>query len=364
MIYEKNIPDFALMPAREPEKPDDGFDPSPYDRILNTGFKSNRNEEIPAAEAVEEQATEASTETNEMGDETAEIEAADDGTAEVETVMAEAEGLPEIEAIGAQSEESVQPQQSDAQSDANMQPEEVSMEPEQKPIVVEPAPKAQPPIQGKREAAKIIPLTGSVLCSNLKITDIKEPPRTRVFIEEDILVPDIKPDLKSILSMDGSSKLADKEILVGANGEDTLKVIGEITLQTIYIPDRTADEQEQIVTIQSRIPFKSDWGVSVSPLSHVAVKPVIESIDYTVINERKIRAKIAMFLTLREYSDIDVEIFEEIRGEDLQLLKEKIRLTDVAVRKTDVMELQESMPLKDNTLLPHKILRYNINIVE
>ena len=34
MSYEDNIPEFALRPAKEPEETGDGFDPTPYDRLL------------------------------------------------------------------------------------------------------------------------------------------------------------------------------------------------------------------------------------------------------------------------------------------------------------------------------------------
>jgi len=465
MKYDKSIPDFALQPAKEPEEVDDGFDPSPYDRILSVrptegqmfefgkeydfpdvereGAASafleteieeriEEKEEVVIIEEVEEEPipeAEAEPELEVQAEPELEVQAEIELEVQVEVepeVQAEielevqvevepevqAEIEPEVQAeiepevqvepgpeVQAEPEPEVQaevePEAAQTEIEAELETiteneltaevavtedepaaedaatenkpadnpiKEMKPAPvEHKPAAIEPTPVAAPP---KKDSAKVIPLTGSVMNSSLKITDIKEPPRTKVFIEEDILVPDTKPDLTSILSMDGVAKLSDKEIQVGANGEDKLKVIGEVALQTIYIPDKVEDGQEQIITIQSRIPFKTDWGVSVSPLSHVAVKPIIESVDFTVINERKFRAKITMFLTLREYSDMDVEIFEGIRGEDVQLLKEKIQLTDVAVRKTDVMEINESLVLKETAPVPEKILKYNINIVE
>ena len=68
MSYEDNIPEFALRPAKEPEETGDGFDPTPYDRLLygeekDTSpsaeeYESPDSEAAVAAEPLEENKTE------------------------------------------------------------------------------------------------------------------------------------------------------------------------------------------------------------------------------------------------------------------------------------------------------------------
>lgn len=83
-----------------------------------------------------------------------------------------------------------------------------------------------------------------------------------------------------------------------------------------------------------------------------------------VINERKFRAKLTVVLTMREYAGRYLELFEGIRGEDIEVLKEKINITDILTKKKDVLDIEENMLLKENSPMPGRILKYGINVVE
>ena len=73
MSYEENIPEFALKPAKEPEETGDGFDPTPYDRLLYGEEKDTS----PSAEDFAEAAYEPSEETVPAENENTEAEAAE-----------------------------------------------------------------------------------------------------------------------------------------------------------------------------------------------------------------------------------------------------------------------------------------------
>ena len=54
---------------------------------------------------------------------------------------------------------------------------------------------------------RITPITKDAIYSPVQITNIRKGEKVTVTIEEDILVPDTKPDLKEILLMEGSCSL-------------------------------------------------------------------------------------------------------------------------------------------------------------
>ena len=120
----------------------------------------------------------------------------------------------------------------------------------------------------------------------------------------------------------------------------------------------------RVVSIESRIPFKNEAEMTARPYSDLAVTPNIESVDFTIINERKFRVKAAVVFGIKEYSNVDVEVFEGVRDEEVQMLKEKINLTDVAMRKTEPIEIKEDIILKENSPEIQKILAYDVNVVE
>ncbi|QHI72112.1 SPOCS domain-containing protein [Aminipila terrae] len=397
MTYDKDIPDFALQPAKESDERDE-FDPSPYDRLLNfhsqeqteareTDLQQYSVQDYVLPELPEEEPEIRTNEIQFEGTETMEpgLYQQEEEIMEVAGIsieMAEPEqqvSVPEPEALDAVSvpetleaapesgilEVAAEPEVIEVISrpdyekeiEAELESQTETME-QVKPVMAAPA----TPVQNN-EATVIVPTAGALITNELKMTDIREKPETRVYIEEDILVPDTKEDLASILSMTGKASLGDSEIRVGQLSQDSVKVTGEIELHTLYIPENYTGEHH-IINIQSRLPFKTEWNVSAEPLSRLVIKPYIESIDYTVINERKFRAKLTVRLTMREYANVEMQVFQGIKGEKLQLLKEKIQMTHVPERKSDVMDINETLALKDTQPKPERILKYDVDIVE
>ncbi|MGI6747078.1 MAG: SPOCS domain-containing protein [Anaerovoracaceae bacterium] len=268
--------------------------------------------------------------------------------------------LPEIE------EETIQASSSEPEAEVIVvdlsKPEEEDIPisaapPQKKRSVFQPVfvPKSTPP--------KNVPVIGNTISSKLKLVDMKNKTPLRITIEEDILVPDIKPDMAQILAMDGNIKLSEKDIHTGQLETDTLRISGDLTLQTLYIPERASDG-EPIVAIESKIPFKNEASFKASPYSDLGIKAKIESIDYTIINERKFRARATALISIKEYNNVDIEVFEGLRNEEVQMLKENIKFTDVAFRKMDSIEVKEELVLKENMPEIYKILKYDANIVE
>lgn len=305
MTYDEKIPEFALQPAKaadeepKPVQEDDGFDPTPYDRLLAPAKK----EEKPEAQSQEREAEEVETKAAKEAD---------------EEVIA--------------------------------------------PVIFEPEEADSETMVPVAEPLKITPLSGQVVYNDLKITTASQTVETKIFVEEDILVPDIKPDLISILSMDGKAFLSSKEIQIGQDDDGKIKVTGEVLLQTIYLPD--GKEAESVSIISSRLPFKTDWQVTASPLSHLVIEPHIERIDYSVVNERKFRAKITLGLCLREFAEKELQLFENLRGEKLEMLKETVQISHVAQRKEDSVEISEEMKLREGSPKPVRILKSDICVIE
>ena len=88
------------------------------------------------------------------------------------------------------------------------------------------------------EERVVVPITKGAIYSPVQVTNIREKPKTTITIEEDILVPDTKPDLKDILLIDGKSYLSSREVDQIVKSDDYINLSGEIELQTLYSPER------------------------------------------------------------------------------------------------------------------------------
>lgn len=83
-----------------------------------------------------------------------------------------------------------------------------------------------------------------------------------------------------------------------------------------------------------------------------------------VINERKYRVKIILAIMAREYVDSKIDVFEGLVDEEIQTLKDKIEITNIALRKKDTLAIKEDIELKDSDAMPENILKQDISVVE
>ena len=208
----------------------------------------------------------------------------------------------------------------------------------------------------------IVPASKGAIYSPVQVTNITEKSKTTITIEEDILVPDTKPDLREILLIDGRARLSTREVDQISKNDDYINLSGEIEIQTLYLPEKT-ETLGPIISVQTRVPFKDQWHTGLCQGSTMIMECKAEKIDYMVINERKYRVKILLAIYAREYSDSKVDIFEEIKGEELQMLKEKVEITNVALRKKDTLSLREDIELKDEWKIEN-ILKQDIYVME
>jgi len=392
MTYEKDpfgfekVPEYALQPAKEadeysfhyvPRGATNRFDPAAYEKVLHDSVRqaAEREEQPEMLDILQEKASYSLDAATEFFPQTIEDEVLDAAVA-YSSAEAAAEATPETVAEATletaedvaleMAEDAALALAEDAATFAETPGEPPEMEEKDTPVFSKPAPTRpvfQPVFVPKTAPAKIMPAVGNAISSKLKLIDMRKKEPLRMTIEEDILVPDIKPDLARILVMEGKIKLSEREIHTGQMETDRVRFSGDLILQTLYVPEHQVDG-EPIVAIESRIPFKNETEMKAGPYSDLTVTPSIESIDFTVVNERKFRVKTIAVFGIKEYSNVDVEVFEGVRDEEIQMLKEKINLTDVAMRKTEPMEIKDDLILKDNMPEIHKILRYDVNVVE
>lgn len=212
------------------------------------------------------------------------------------------------------------------------------------------------------ETAAVSPITQGAIFSPVQVTNIKELPKTTITIEEDILVPDTKPDLHEILIIDGRCHLSGSQIPKLPKEEDFISLSGELELQTLYIPLKK-DLQNPMIPIQSRIGFKEQWHRQVPAGASLELTCSIDKIEYVVINERKYRVKIQISIKARQFTDSKIDFFEGLIGDELQLLKETINISSLALQKNDTLSIKEDFAPASGAA-PKAILNQNITVVE
>ncbi|KAB3540964.1 DUF3794 domain-containing protein [Alkaliphilus pronyensis] len=166
----------------------------------------------------------------------------------------------------------------------------------------------------------------------------------QAIIEGDILVPDIKPDITRIISVDGVIQVSKVEATDGK-----ILVDGNIKFKILYVAEKG---EEPLYSIDSSTGFKQT--IAMEGITAKAIPDVeadIEHIDFSVNNERKIGVKVVINLMATAKVKIQREITNDISGiNDIQVLRDTIRFSEIkgdysseALVK-DTYEMAEDMP--------------------
>ncbi|MBR5128642.1 MAG: DUF3794 domain-containing protein [Firmicutes bacterium] len=211
----------------------------------------------------------------------------------------------------------------------------------------------------EKDTISIVPITKDAIYSSVDTTSITEGPGLTLSIEEDILVPDIKPDLKEILIMEGSCALSTREF-TSSKQDEYINLSGHLKLQTLYIPEKP-NKLCPIISMETTIPFKEQ--LKATPSSSAFFHCKVDKIEYSIVNERKYKVRATIIISSKEFTQQTVNLFEGISNDKLEVLKEKMEFSHLVQRKKDVLSIKENISSFADWQ-PGDIMLSSINIVE
>lgn len=144
----------------------------------------------------------------------------------------------------------------------------------------------------------------------VRYTDFCKLPPVTIYVEEDILVPDVKADLERILCLEGKCRLAERNVHTGPSGMQTLRLVGDVSVQALYVAENCGCPS--VISIDTRIPFREDCPINTCPNSYLTMACNLEALEHEKINERKFRVKATIKVWPREYRTQDLKLFSGI----------------------------------------------------
>jgi hypothetical protein len=189
-----------------------------------------------------------------------------------------------------------------------------------------------------------------------KVNNLLGEDTIQTVIDNDIIVPDTKPDIARVLLLDG-----DVFVTSCDTGTDRAVVSGCIVCKILYISD---DETKSVKGIASNIPFSYTLDISgVRNGMKSRCKGLIEHMDYTLLNGRKINVKTILSTSCKVYDEIERDISSGIVGlEDIQTLKDTMVLnTHLGSNKVNFI-IKEDLELPSSKPTISEILRNDVKI--
>ena len=187
-----------------------------------------------------------------------------------------------------------------------------------------------------------------------RLTDCREKPQQQIFIEEDFLVPDSKPDVERIVCADGRARLGEKEQAGGV-----LRVKGEISLDILYVPSSSGEDPAPLERMEVRTPFHHEEALEEEQTGQLFLSVSLAQLTCSLINERKLRVKAILALSAREYLSCEKTLFEGFQDEPLELLTKTVTYTDLDQQKQDLIQVKEEAAIREGMPEIGKILKYD-----
>lgn len=179
--------------------------------------------------------------------------------------------------------------------------------------------------------------------------------RKMKMIDGEVILPDIKPNILSIVKITRDVCISKKII------EDNMaRIEGCLDICVIYIAD---DESNSVRGVSSQINFSELIDVNgIDEKSIIKLKYDIGNLEYKVINGRKIAIRAPIGFELKVFKNLDINIIKDINGDNMQMLKTYQNLCGPILRNHTDVQLNENIKLSENNSPIGEILNSSISI--
>ena len=160
-----------------------------------------------------------------------------------------------------------------------------------------------------------IKLSKNKLCLNQIIAQRTE----KIVVEGDEIVPDVKPDVLSIVSANGNICIYKKEIIEGGTASSSkIKLDGCVCVYITYIAD---DEKSSLRALNTTIDFSKTIEMKdVKTNMQIECNTSLDSIDCKILNGRKINIRANMLFEISACSYQNIEYIGNFKKVYLQLI--------------------------------------------
>ncbi len=178
-----------------------------------------------------------------------------------------------------------------------------------------------------------------------------------IFAEGDMIVPDSKPDILNTICTSGVVSVYKKEVQDGK-----IRLDGAINTYIMYMPDGNEDT---VRGLNTSIDFSENISVSNCTEGMDVISDVkIKSIEAKVINGRKVGIKATLEVSLKVYSNEEVEVINDIQNENnIQILKENLKVNSLVGRGETKIYAKDNIQI-DNMDNLAEILKAHVCLVD
>ena len=163
---------------------------------------------------------------------------------------------------------------------------------------------------------------------------------TGVLVEGDVILPDGNPDVAEILCADAKVKITDTEY---RNGR--LTISGCVEFTALYMPD---DESCELKSMSRDLDFSTAIEMKGNENTSFSAEAVTEHIGFTLVNSRKLSAKVMVSVKAWGTEDKCYEPITQMSGDDAEFIEKKYSLYMPLSENCSYIEVSDLLTVPEN----------------
>ncbi len=177
------------------------------------------------------------------------------------------------------------------------------------------------------------------------------------FVQDDMIVPDSKPDILNTINVTGNVCINKKEIT-----QNKLKIEGNINTYVMYLPD---SKEDNLRGLNCTIDFSENFSIpGLKEGMNVILCCKIKDIECKVINGRKISLKASVEVIIKVYSNEEINFVTSVNNvSDLQTLKEDFMVNSLIGNAKTAIYAKDTIKIEPTDELA-EILKVDIKLVD
>ena len=151
---------------------------------------------------------------------------------------------------------------------------------------------------------------------------------SNALVEGDVVLPDTKPDMAEILSADAKVNVWPEDCAGGV-----LTVKGEVIFNALYIPEGS----EEVNSTEQVLPFFQTVELKCTENADYKVDAVVEHIGFTLVNSRKLSAKVMIAISAEAFQTKEYTPVTEAESDDVEIKCKKYSIyTPLSQTKAEI----------------------------
>ena len=189
------------------------------------------------------------------------------------------------------------------------------------------------------------------VCINKLVCEKKE----IFFVEEDMIVPDSKPDILNAINLSGNVCIYKKEIMDGK-----VKIEGCVNTYIMYLPD---SQEDNLRGLNATIEFSQTIAIPECKEGMDATICVnIKDLECKVLNGRKINVRAGLEVKIKLYSNEEIEIVTGLNNiDDVQTLDEAFTINSLIGNSSTRVYVKDTLNIDPQDEIA-EILKTDVNL--